>query len=310
MPLCQRKGCGVDFNEDENYDGACKYHPGAPIFHEGLKGWSCCKKRFTDFSEFLGHPGCSIGAHTTEVPKADDAQADPNDVIKQLASAEVDRLSLEQRTAEANIRDGADKILLPITVTSSLEKALAKQKAKAAEALESTEVKIGQACTHNACKACYSGPASDEEECHYHPGAPVFHEGYKYWSCCPKKKTYEFDEFLDFKGCTVGKHRWFKPPEELAKAKKCRHDWFQSDTHVVLTIFAKCIEPESAKVTANTDSITVQILYQQSFTYTLELHLGGKIKPDESTVQLMSTKMDIKLLKEPNTEAWEQLSHD
>eukprot|EP00045_Choanoeca_perplexa_P007195 m.63601 g.63601 ORF g.63601 m.63601 type:complete len:179 (+) comp13973_c0_seq2:1519-2055(+) len=132
---------------------------------------------------------------------------------------------------------------------------------------------------------------------------------YKYWSCCPKKKTFEFDEFLDFKGCTVGKHRWVKPLEEQAKAKKCRHDWFQSDTHVVLTIFAKCIQPEHASVKANSDSITVNILYQQSFSYTLKLHLGGKIKPEESSVQLMSSKMDIKLAKEPG-ESWEALSAD
>eukprot|EP00045_Choanoeca_perplexa_P007193 m.63592 g.63592 ORF g.63592 m.63592 type:complete len:308 (+) comp13973_c0_seq1:1062-1985(+) len=307
MPMCQRKGCGNDFSEDSNIDGSCKYHPGTPIFHEGLKGWSCCKKRFSDFTDFLNHPGCTIGKHTTEAPAQ--AAVDPNEALKQLATAEVDRMSMEQRTAEAERRDTSAKIDLPIKVTSSLTKALEREEAAAQEALESTEIKPGQACTRNACKGTYESPASDEEECHHHPGAPVFHEGYKYWSCCPKKKTFEFDEFLDFKGCTVGKHRWVKPLEEQAKAKKCRHDWFQSDTHVVLTIFAKCIQPEHASVKANSDSITVNILYQQSFSYTLKLHLGGKIKPEESSVQLMSSKMDIKLAKEPG-ESWEALSAD
>ena len=27
------------------------------------KGWSCCKKRVTDFGEFLAIPGCTAGAH-------------------------------------------------------------------------------------------------------------------------------------------------------------------------------------------------------------------------------------------------------
>ena len=35
------------------------YHPGQPIFHEGSKGWSCCKKRVLEFDEFLKIQGCS-----------------------------------------------------------------------------------------------------------------------------------------------------------------------------------------------------------------------------------------------------------
>ena len=93
-------------------------------------------------------------------------------------------------------RDMTEKVALPINVTSSLQRALEKQEAEAQEALgalrgklesagliinwagaESTEIKQGQACTHNACKGTYESPASDEEDCHHHPGAPVFHEG-------------------------------------------------------------------------------------------------------------------------------------
>lgn len=35
---------------------SCTYHPGQPVFHDALKGWSCCKKRSTDFTEFLNTP--------------------------------------------------------------------------------------------------------------------------------------------------------------------------------------------------------------------------------------------------------------
>ena len=34
------------------------HHPGHPIFHEGSKGWSCCKKRVLDFDEFMQIEGC------------------------------------------------------------------------------------------------------------------------------------------------------------------------------------------------------------------------------------------------------------
>ena len=35
---------------------SCQFHPGVPVFHDALKGWSCCKKRSTDFTEFLNIP--------------------------------------------------------------------------------------------------------------------------------------------------------------------------------------------------------------------------------------------------------------
>ena len=44
----------------------------------------------------------------------------------------------------------------------------------------------------------------------------------KYWSCCAKKKTHDFNEFLEMPGCTQDKHRWFKPVDELTQEKPCR----------------------------------------------------------------------------------------
>ena len=49
----------------------CVFHPGVPVFHDAmkvrlcilllfiyfsLKGWSCCKKRCIDFTDFLNIP--------------------------------------------------------------------------------------------------------------------------------------------------------------------------------------------------------------------------------------------------------------
>jgi hypothetical protein len=34
------------------------YHPGFPIFHEGSKGYSCCKRRVLEFDQFLKIEGC------------------------------------------------------------------------------------------------------------------------------------------------------------------------------------------------------------------------------------------------------------
>lgn len=39
-----------------------------PVFHDALKGWSCCNKKSTDFSTFLSYPGCTKGHHSNIKP--------------------------------------------------------------------------------------------------------------------------------------------------------------------------------------------------------------------------------------------------
>lgn len=56
--VCRRKGCGVQYKGGERKDEKCVYHPGVPIFHEGSKGYSCCKRRVLEFDEFLKIEGC------------------------------------------------------------------------------------------------------------------------------------------------------------------------------------------------------------------------------------------------------------
>lgn len=58
-----------------------------------------------------------------------------------------------------------------------------------------------------------------KESCRYHPGVPVFHDAYKGWSCC-NKKSVDFTEFLNFKGCTLSEHSNEKPPEPVKPEKE------------------------------------------------------------------------------------------
>ncbi|KAL9577157.1 MAG: hypothetical protein Q9212_006549 [Teloschistes hypoglaucus] len=59
---CRRRGCTVNSSKYERSpsrdDEKCIYHPGQPIFHEGSKGWSCCKRRVLEFDEFMKIEGC------------------------------------------------------------------------------------------------------------------------------------------------------------------------------------------------------------------------------------------------------------
>ncbi|KAF2018694.1 CORD and CS domain protein [Aaosphaeria arxii CBS 175.79] len=56
---CKRKGCGQSYSGDSSRSGEnCVHHPGVAVFHEGSKGWSCCKRRVLEFDEFMRIEGC------------------------------------------------------------------------------------------------------------------------------------------------------------------------------------------------------------------------------------------------------------
>lgn len=57
---CRRRGCntiseGISKSRETE---KCIHHPGQPLFHEGSKGWTCCKRRVLEFDEFMKIEGC------------------------------------------------------------------------------------------------------------------------------------------------------------------------------------------------------------------------------------------------------------
>jgi len=58
-------------------------------------------------------------------------------------------------------------------------------------------------CTHFGCQNRFpkGGPYP---RCSYHIAPPVFHETAKFWSCCPQKKAYDWDDFQKIPGCRTG----------------------------------------------------------------------------------------------------------
>lgn len=308
---CVRKACLKQYTDEENIDGACRYHPGGPIFHEGLKGWSCCPKKFSDFSEFLSHPGCLTGIHTTEKEVPADPDAAALLAKKEADAAEAKKTHFKPMETEIEGRIKSTQPLsepAPMKVSSSLKTALVKQQAVIA-ASQSSVIAVGTSCTRNACKGKYVDGASNSEDCICHPGTPVFHEGMKYWSCCSKKKTHDFEEFLSFPGCVVEKHRWIKPLSDELKAKTCRYDWIQTPTHISISIFAKNIDPDRTTVKVNEDTISMSITYELSNMFVLELDLLKYIDPSDVAIELLSMKMDIKVLKKEPAISWPSLTY-
>ena len=75
----------------------------------------------------------------------------------------------------------------------------AREKAEKEKAERSSMV----ACKHFGCQKRFS-PGGPYPECCYHKSPPVFHETVKFWSCCPKKKAYDWEQFQAIPGCMVG----------------------------------------------------------------------------------------------------------
>ncbi|XP_049683207.1 integrin beta-1-binding protein 2 isoform X4 [Accipiter gentilis] len=60
---CKNAACKAIYQGPESNIEVCTFHPGVPVFHEGMKYWSCCGVKTTDFSAFLEQLGCSSGQH-------------------------------------------------------------------------------------------------------------------------------------------------------------------------------------------------------------------------------------------------------
>ncbi|NXV80979.1 CHRD1 protein, partial [Atlantisia rogersi] len=275
--LCYNKSCGQRFDPEHNTEDSCLYHPGVPIFHDALKGWSCCKKRTTDFSEFLSIKGCTKGFHSAEKPPEPGSQEETSEKPKAKPMEEI--ITQRPKSAERMQRERPSfdepRQLLPIKVSRSLEQALEKlnlsSKDEAPEGREAAaQVRAGTTCKNAACKAIYQGPESNREVCTFHPGVPVFHEGMKYWSCCGVKTT-DFSAFLEQPGCSSGWHCW----TGKGAAVSCRQDWHQTSSQVVVTVYARSPLPALSSVKANRTVVEVHIIFEGSKIFHAELDLWG-----------------------------------
>jgi len=85
------------------------------------------------------------------------------------------------------------------------------------------------------------------------------------------------------------------PIPEIAKI---RHEWYQTQSHVFVTIFVKNVKQEHATIDFQTKSLNVTIKLSPTNEYQLNVDLCGDIVPEESTTSFLSTKLEIKLKKE------------
>ncbi|KAI0065484.1 chord-domain-containing protein [Artomyces pyxidatus] len=315
MPRCTHKGCGQEFDDQANADDSCIYHSGVPVFHEGLKSWSCCdavNKPVLDFDDFMRIPGCTRGKHTTAEP------AKPDLAKPTVKSAnETPRLteSIDGKETYSSSQTPSAAVSKPRAVAESSKPPTPAPPVEEEDDLE-IEVPAGTTCRRNGCKVAF---VSEEENrkgegpgavCVYHPAAPIFHEGSKGYFCC-KRRVLEFDEFLKIEGCKQGRHLFIpkskrqtqsfhRQTEELVT---CRIDHYQTQTAVNVTVYAKQADKDRSSVKLEENQIHLDLYLPNSKRFTRSVELFGPIDASASTVRYDNTKVTL-VLKKLDGRSW------
>ncbi|KAI5670180.1 hypothetical protein M9H77_10544 [Catharanthus roseus] len=210
---CQRIGCYATFTEDDNPEGSCTYHDSAPVFHDGMKEWSCCKKRSHDFSLFLEIPGCKSGKHTTEKPvltKVAPSPRKPSPAVipeKNVSSKETCPRCRQGFFCSEHGSQARDMNPKPSKVTNSESEPPSMQEAQPAPAPVKKIIDINQPqiCKNKGCGETFKEKDNHDTACNYHPGPAIFHDRMRGWKCCDVHVK-EFDEFMSIPPCTKGWH--------------------------------------------------------------------------------------------------------
>ncbi|WFD23999.1 hypothetical protein MEQU1_002696 [Malassezia equina] len=293
--------------------GPCRYHPGAPVFHEGLKSWSCCQttnKPVLEFDQFLQLPGCAVAAAHT-----DKAQALPEQPRK-AAPAESEQVAQSLNA----LKLGGD---VPVTRTTPVA---APPKAPAPEPeprdpAALTAIAAGTACRRPGCgfvaEAAISGRDRSTESCRYHRGTPIFHEGSKGYTCC-KRRVLHFDDFLQIEPCTSAEHgHLFAAPEPADQTKvSCRVDHYETPADVHVTVYAKNVDAEQSTILIREKEVVLSLLlaptpsvpHARRFERTLRPY--SDVDATASSYTLGKMKLDLVLVKKEQGTSWPALERD
>lgn len=120
--------------------------------------------------------------------------------LQPLASDDIVVNCIQDR-ADVYVRHGASQTLDEIKAKQSLEE---KESTNTKNTNTNTNgVAAGNTiqCTRFGCQVRFAPGGPYPTPCSYHTAPPVFHETAKFWSCCPHKKVYDWDQFTQIPGC-------------------------------------------------------------------------------------------------------------
>ncbi|MBW0511323.1 hypothetical protein O181_051038 [Austropuccinia psidii MF-1] len=310
MKTCTRHGCGKPFDPDDNRGAECVFHPGHPVFHEGLKSWSCCKEKnkpVMEFDQFTKIQGCATGIHSLETLKP---SAPPPSVQKGVVGLNGKEtyaqggVAIPKSSAPNSTHQTTSDVFQPIH-TQDVPKLQPPPPKLDPEDDENSIVPVGSRCKRLACCQIWSGSENskrgelNKEECLYHPGTPIFHEGSKGYSCC-KRRVLDFDDFLKLPGCKRGSHLYLgsnKANSNEEEIVQCRFDYYQTPTSVIVSIFGKNASKETSLIKFDGCTMEVDLRLPSNKRFSKNFALFGEIDPEKSSYKILSTKCEIVLFK-------------
>lgn len=202
----------------------------------------------------------------------------------------------------------------------------------------SLEIPKGRICRRKACGYQYTGGERGAEKCVFHPGAPIFHEGSKGYTCC-KRRVLEFDEFMKIEGCKTKDRHLFVGSgnknkggnaggEELLETVRYvpntekyqgdetnsnpyRHDYYQTGTTVTASFFLKKIDKDKASVEFAPTELSLDLPTTDTplKRYKAVVPLFGSIDPAASSFRIVPTKLEVTLVK-ADGKGWANLRSD
>lgn len=91
---------------------------------------------------------------------------------------------------------------------------------------------------------------------------------------------------------------------------QCRHDYYQTPTSVIASLFLKKIDKERAKVDFSSETtVTLDLPTADNERYKTEIPLYGPIDLAQSKYKIMGTKLELTLVKLDGS-SWPTLRSD
>jgi len=87
-------------------------------------------------------------------------------------------------------------------------------------------------------------------------------------------------------------------PQPTQTQSKVRYEWYQTETHISVSIFLKNVKKEDANITIKPESLSVEVkLPTTESEYQLNITLSDRVVPEESTTSILGSKIEIKMKK-------------
>ncbi|KAI1316385.1 Suppressor of G2 allele of SKP1 [Mortierella claussenii] len=94
-------------------------------------------------------------------------------------------------------------------------------------------------------------------------------------------------------------------------AHRVRHEWYQNDTFVTISVFIKNAKKDTVDINITEKALSVSVKMPTGSDYSLELDpLSHSVVPEESKFEVLSTKIEIQLKKQIFGIKWGALEGD